>query len=94
MAAILELDENLEKKFRVFEAAPHVRTPLSLSLSYIVLLVIGDSSLHFAGVKRCSCEEARARLLPLRPTEHARPFLSIHLTLLKRGGTRAHYILA
>jgi len=39
VAAILELDENLDKQFRVFEAAPHVCIYYSNDLLFFLVMI-------------------------------------------------------
>lgn len=75
VAAILQLDEGLNKQFQVFEAAPHVCIENILlflkNCCYFDLLLTCIHS--YAGIKRDSFQKATSRLLPLRAS--LRPLL-------------------
>lgn len=74
IAAILELDENLNQKFRVFEAAPHVCHFHWLSFPNFNIYNLFWVMNCDAGVKRGSFQKTSSRLLPLELSSR-----SIHL---------------
>lgn len=54
MAAILELDENLNKQFRVFDAAPQVCTHTLLAINGVLVELKWLCALYFYFSPYCS----------------------------------------